>query len=425
MGSTENSFLIIGAGIYGISTALELKKSKPSSSVRLLDRTGAPCPSAASHDLNKIVRADYDDVFYMRLGLEAMHGWRTDETYSPFYHESGILIVDDSGWGAKCLENYKLLNIIVKAEILSTEAAQTRFPMFADGNWDGATDCYWNPESGWAEAEKALSSGLKAAVDAGVEILEAAVDKLLLDNQGRCTGAVATDGTEFHASQTLVCAGAYTPKILLDTFPHSKECQVGDRLVAAGAVSCTASFAAADDGKVAQVPVLINTLPHTHGESIPPVNGRTLKFNNETSFTCNTTHEASGQTISIPPPQVSQSTWTQDVPRTLKSEAQTVMRHTYGEHLQELKAEEYRMCWDAVTPDQDWLISPHPKCDNLYIAAGGSFHGWKFFPCIGKYVTKMLLGNLDEEKARRWAWDRNYNGGRCPMYIPKRDLKDL
>src|SRR6266487_6399292 len=65
---------------------------------------------------------------------------------------------------------------------------------------------------------------------------------------------------------------------------------------------------------------------------------------------------------------------------------------------------------DAVTPNQDFIISPHPHCKNLYLATGGSFHSWKFMPTIGKYVVQMLDGTLDEEKVRRWAWDRENNG---------------
>jgi len=78
-----------------------------------------------------------------------------------------------------------------------------------------------------------------------------------------------------------------------------------------------------------------------------------------------------------------------------------------------------------VTPNQDFIISPHPHCQQLYIAGGGSFHGWKFAPVIGKYVVQMLKGVLDEEKVRRWAWDRDDAGAACIMYLPARDLKDI
>ena len=81
---------------------------------------------------------------------------------------------------------------------------------------------------------------------------------------------------------------------------------------------------------------------------------------------------------------------------------------------------------DAVTPTQDWLITPHPKVPGLFIAAGGSFHSWKFLPTIGIYVVRMVRGELDEdsEEARRWAWDKEAKGSACPMYWPSRDLAD-
>lgn len=259
------SYLIIGAGVFGASTALHLKRSQPTCHVQLMDRGAPPCPSAASHDLNKIVRADYEDLFYMKLALESMHEWRSNPIYRQFYRESGILIINDSGWGQRCLENYKLLQAETKAEILSRKTALERFPVFSEADWDGAEECYLNPGSGWAEADKALDSCLKAAREAGVEVSSALIDKLLLDNDNRCVGAKAVDGTEYRSGHVLLCTGAYTPKLLLDTFPQAEEMQLGDRMCAAGSVSCSASFDVSDLQKLDGVPVLINTMPSTHG----------------------------------------------------------------------------------------------------------------------------------------------------------------
>jgi glycine/D-amino acid oxidase-like deaminating enzyme len=61
---------------------------------------------------------------------------------------------------------------------------------------------------------------------------------------------------------------------------------------------------------------------------------------------------------------------------------------------------------DAFTTTSDFIISPHPAAKGLYLATCGSFHGFKFFPVIGKYVIHMLEGNLSPELQKRWAWDR-------------------
>ena len=170
------SYVIVGAGIFGASTALHLKESQPDCRVRLLEKTAAPCPAAASHDLNKIVRADYADHFYMRLALESMQEWSSHPVFSPYYQKSGILIAHDTGWGRKALENYELLGQDSSScEMMSIEAAISRFPTFADTNWDGATEYYWNSAGGWA----ALTSCLDAACKLGVELIETTVERLL------------------------------------------------------------------------------------------------------------------------------------------------------------------------------------------------------------------------------------------------------
>jgi sarcosine oxidase / L-pipecolate oxidase len=82
---------------------------------------------------------------------------------------------------------------------------------------------------------------------------------------------------------------------------------------------------------------------------------------------------------------------------------------------------------DSCTKDQEWIISPLGGCENIFIAAGGSFHAWKFLPNLGKYIVEMMNGKLDAEKANRWAWDRPVcsKDGACDTYAPKRDLNDL
>ncbi|KAE9378260.1 sarcosine oxidase [Stipitochalara longipes BDJ] len=422
----DESFLIVGAGVFGASTALHLCRSKPRAKVTLLDRTPFPNPSAASHDLNKIVRADYDDIMYMELALEAVELWRNDPIFKDYYHQTGMAFAENIGMGRQAIKNYKTLGADVPAEIISLEDARGRFGgIFKDANWETATECFWNPKSGWGEGEGALRSIIQAAIDAGAIYHEATVSTLSIDSNRTCTGAQTTDGKYLTADHVILSTGALTAKLLADTAPNDKNLQVAGRMVAAGACSAIATFAPElmDDFKKA--PVFFNGLNHTHGESVPTTADGRLKFNCEVSFENKIFHEASKQTISVPPVPVSQSTWSQNVPQGLKEELQNVLWNVYGKNFKGLKIDSYRMCWDAVTPNQDFIISSHPNCKNLYIATGGSFHGWKFMPTIGKYVVQMLDGTLDKEKTRRWAWDRGNEGAACVMYIPTRDLKDI
>lgn len=181
------------------------------------------------------------------------------------------------------------------------------------------------------------------------------------------------------------------------------------------------------------------------GECIPPTKENRLKFNLEVTFTNKSYHEVSKQTISAPPKPTAENAWGQAVPQSLKDEMGTVVKNTYGAWVKGLEIESYRMCWqvskasvplrynipankycrDAITPNQDFIITPHPHVKGLYIATGGSFHSWKFMPIIGEYVVKMMQGTLPADMAKRWAWDRSSEGSALKEYLPKRDLKDI
>jgi sarcosine oxidase/L-pipecolate oxidase len=65
----ETSFLIVGAGTIGLSTALHLTE-RGYKNITVLDRgDGVPSAYSAGNDENKIVRADYEDPFYASKAL--------------------------------------------------------------------------------------------------------------------------------------------------------------------------------------------------------------------------------------------------------------------------------------------------------------------------------------------------------------------
>lgn len=74
------------------------------------------------------------------------------------------------------------------------------------------------------------------------------------------------------------------------------------------------------------------------------------------------------------------------------------------------------------------MITPHPHSKNLFVATGGSFHGWKFLPVIGDYIVKMLKGTLEKDLADKWAWNKDpslRNQMANPTYTISGDLSEL
>lgn len=100
MEQPPSSILIVGSGVFGLSTAWALTKRSAynKTSITIVDsaRGQFPPPDAASVDSSRIIRADYADPYYAALGAEAQEQWRQmgdDELGGQGrYSESGFVL---------------------------------------------------------------------------------------------------------------------------------------------------------------------------------------------------------------------------------------------------------------------------------------------------------------------------------------------
>jgi sarcosine oxidase/L-pipecolate oxidase len=298
---------------------------------------------------------------------------------------------------------------------------------FKTANFKGVDKVLWNPNVGFGEADKALGAVVQAAVDLGAEFVMGEVTTLDFGSEDQCVGVTLKDGTTLRADKTLLAAGARTASLLAQSAPKKPLLHAGERLLATGAVSFYAKLHGAQKDKFSTIPVLKNCLPQVKGEGMSILADGTIKFNCDLCFTNYQVFPPTGEAMSVVPDQSVYNTWTG--PRFLKffeDRARRTFNGLYGKEVENIKIEAYRMCWDASTPTHDFLISPHPQSDNLYIATGGSFHGWKFLPVIGDYVMAMMQGTLDSDLADRWAWNKKGGDGHSanPTYQIVGDLQD-
>ncbi|KND90552.1 L-saccharopine oxidase [Tolypocladium ophioglossoides CBS 100239] len=420
------SYLIIGAGNFGAATALTL--AKRGAKVTLIDTAAYPNPRAASHDVNKIVRDDYPDRLYMRMLIKAMPKWRNDELYSTFYHEVGMLRADASNFGDESMAAYKAMGIPNDSEYLPVDEARRRWNgAFATANFDGLDKILYNPTVGYAEADKALGAVVQAAVDQGVEYVVGVMKKLNFGAGGQCTGITLETGEVLQADKMLLATGARTAALLAQSAPENKQLHVGDRVVATGAISFYAKLFGEQKERFEPIPVLKNCLPQVKGEGMWMLKDGTIKFNCDMCFTNYATCPATGERMSVAPDENVFNVWTG--PKFInffQQRARKTINGLYGKEVEDIPIDAYRMCWDASTPTHDFLITPHPHCQGLYVATGGSFHGWKFLPVIGDYVADMMQDSLDADYVDRWAWDKKGGDGHSanPTYQVVGDLQD-
>src|SRR5213083_462932 len=86
--------IVVGAGINGVTAAIELKKR--GHDVVLADPGPLPHPLAASTDISKVVRTAYGaDEDYTALAARSIQHWRKwNEEFGPhLYHEVGVMFV--------------------------------------------------------------------------------------------------------------------------------------------------------------------------------------------------------------------------------------------------------------------------------------------------------------------------------------------
>ena len=347
MVNSKDSYLIVGAGVFGASTALHLSRQKLGARITLLDRLPFPDPIAASHDINKVVRADYDDIFYVKLGLETLEYWRHDPIWKPFYHQAGMLTIEEPSSASKILDNFKKLGIKHNAEVLTTHQIRERWGgLYADADYTDIEDGFWNPESGWAEAAKALEATIQAAVENGVEYVSESAVSLLRDGDV-CRGVKTETGKEFTADHVILSTGAYTAKFLADSFPDELDLQAGKRIIAAGVCEAAVNLTDEQRARFRDLPVFVLDANETRGETMPPTPEGELKFIRDIKFANTVTDEKSGKQMLVPLTGKYTSQWTdpEKVPLGLREEIRTVIKGIYGKHGTDLTPAKYRFCW--------------------------------------------------------------------------------
>ena len=271
---SKPTILIVGAGIFGTSTAYHLSlNGKNSSNVTLLDRASFPAPPAsdqdhhplgASADINKIVRTDYSTSFYMSLAYEAIDAWSTWPVLKQFYHPTGWVMLDEKG--------SDLSQRIRRTFAENGREDQTKDMRFEEVRraWGSVLEeadleefgsAYWNPGAGWAEADRAVGAMLQDAVDKGVRYLQGEVASLIPRENGHgIRGVKLADGTVIEADKVVLATGAWTSLLLSkleDQLEMEESGRIEQQVKAAGVCVAHYTLNSDDMERFNKMPVII------------------------------------------------------------------------------------------------------------------------------------------------------------------------
>jgi sarcosine oxidase / L-pipecolate oxidase len=213
--ASSTNFLVIGAGIYGITAAVELRKR--GYRVAVIDPGPIPHPLAASTDVSKVVRMEYgQDRQYAAMvdrSIDGFLAWN-EEFGEELYHNTGVLMLTREAMapGGYVYESYQtLLDEGHTLDRVTSDDLRCRFPAW---NADRYVDGFYGPRGGYGESGRFVEELTKKAIREGVTVHPGQTADEFLGAGGRITGVRTREGEIFHADHTVVAAGAWTHHLL-------------------------------------------------------------------------------------------------------------------------------------------------------------------------------------------------------------------
>ncbi|KAJ9265273.1 hypothetical protein DTO195F2_1885 [Paecilomyces variotii] len=391
--SKEDPIVIVGAGVFGLSTALELCQ-RGYKNVTVLDRMLPPVPDGSSVDISRIVRYDYSDPFYMKLGREAVQSWGSGP-FHPYYYNTGFVLTSEEKTDA-FLEKLKgLLRSQGQTfkDFQTTQQLIDEFPHLKDVKQEFTG--YINPNAGWADAAGAITALAARCSELGVSFVtgpRGTMTSLRIDDS-RVTGVHVAKGPPISSSNVILATGAWSNQYLDLTHAVSSSAQP------VGFIQLTSKEAA----EISRMPVVINM---TSGFFVfPPTPHTNILKVARHSHGFDTSIQVDGRTISSPKRDVNNAASSY-----LPDDADEALREGLRQILPKLADKPWvrrRLCWYTDTPQGDFVVDNHPTIKGLFIAIGGAGHGFKFLPILGKYIADCFEDKASTEVRQKWRLEKS------------------
>ncbi len=375
MAATQ-SIVIVGAGVFGLTAALELRAR--GWRVSVTDPGPVPTPTAASTDISKVVRMDYGaDVLWTELGRKSLARWGEWNRASgqPLFHNDGFLVLSREAMqpGGFEFESFHFLTTLgEKLEHLDSTAVAQRFPGWAA---DKYPDGYFNPRGGWTESGKVVAWLAQKARREGVQVFEQCAFARLLEDGSHVIGVQAMDGREFRADLTLLATGAWTPTLLPE---------LGDVMWATGQPVLNFRVASPAEWQAPLFPVWAADIGRTGWYGFPALADGTLKVANH----------GPGRRVH---PDAPRAVSPDDEPR-----FRAFLRDTFPA-LADAPLIGTRLCLYCDTFDGNFWLDHHPQRSGLCVAAGDSGHAFKFAPVLGELIADAVE-RKEGGAMNRFAW---------------------
>jgi len=354
---------VIGAGVFGAWTAWHLAHA--GQRVLLLDQYGPANARASSGGETRVIRMAYGaDEIYTRMARDSLRSWQ--ELFArigqpELFRRTGVLWLADAD-AARARDSLAVLaNNGIADERIEGVELRRRYPQIAiptDG-W-----ALFEPDSGVLLARRSVQAVVDDFLRLGGELRRERVQSLSSDDDLR---QLNTDGgATITARRYVFACGPWLGRMLPDLlggriFPTRQE------IFYFGVPAGDARFSAA------ALPTWLDFGRDYYG--MPDLDGRGCKI----------AHDAHGEAIDPDTMERMPS-----AARIAHAREFLALRLPAIASAPLLGAEvcQYENSWNG-----DFVIDRHPNFDNVWIAGGGSGHGFKHGPAVGAYLAARMLND--------------------------------
>jgi monomeric sarcosine oxidase len=362
-------FVIIGAGVFGAWTAHFLRHN--GASVALLDAYGPANSRASSSGETRVIRMGYGpDELYTRWSMRSLPVWRelAARIGRKIFQQTGVLwLSNDEDAYLKSVGRVLGLAGVEHEELKADEIAR-RWPQL---RFHDVTCGVLEPASGLLMARTAVQLLVKELIESGVEYLPSAAEPP--SGAGKVPFIKTVTGDSMSAGTLIFCCGPWLPKIFPDLlgeriFPTRQE------------VFFLGASAGNMDFRPPKMPVWLHRTHPGLPYALPDIEGRGFKI----------AFDLHGEKF--------------DADSGMRTVAQTsidTLRAYLRQHIPALENApvlETRVCQYENTWNGDFLVDRHPDFENVWIAGGGSGHGFKHGPALGEYLTQRILHDAPAEQ---------------------------
>ncbi len=362
--STENNVAIIGAGAFGVFTALALQQQNIP--VTLIDAWGAGNSRSSSGDETRVIRSTYgSNEFYFDLNVRALQLWKEFEkkSSSKIFYNSGVL------WFC-----YQENNPLVDASIPFAQKHKMEYhylnaadlsKQFPDICYDDLHHAYFDPFGGYLKARETCANALQLFFkNGGIYLNEYVTPGKILS--GQMKNIVLSDGSKHTFDLYLFACGSWLGKLFPDVLGNVIRCTRQEVYYFGTPAHKTKTFN--------EFPVWVDVDGEDFYYGIPGNANRGFKIG----------VDRRGDVFD---PTSGERTYDQNV----LAHARDFLAHRFPS-LKDAPLLESRVCPYESTPDGNFIFDSHPEADNVIFLGGGSGHGFKHSPALGELVSEVLVG---------------------------------